>query len=193
MKVCVYKVPYDGGSAPNPFWGYCTLAFCVPNHKELNLKKGDWIVGLLDKSRGSKLLYAMEISEKMDFDKYFNDPRFERKKYKKGNWKEERGDNIYRKNSKGELEPCPNSDDHPRNKDQQDKDMKHPNHVFISKKEEFYYFGDNAKDTPKIFEDTRGKDGNIPRLKYHHQPEIDKFISWLKNNHKPGIHGDPND
>lgn len=190
MKLCAYVVTYDGGSAPNPFFGYCTLAICTPNHRGLKLEAGDWIVGLLNKSRGYKLLYAMEISEKLDFGDYFADKRFEKKKFKaKGNWKEKCGDNIYKRNN-GNLEPYPRSG-HPR-EGKQANDMKYPT-VFIAKKENFYYFGKNAKNTPKIFEDTCNKKGNIPRLKYHYQPQINKFISWLKNNHKPGIHGNPND
>ncbi len=191
MKLCAYIVTYDGGSAPNPFWRYCTLAFCTPHRKRAKLEVGDWIVGLLDKSRGNKLLYAMEISEVLDFDEYFNDKRFAKKKFKvKGNWQEECGDNIYRRNSEGELEPYPHSYNHPRNKNQQDLDMKYPN-VFISEKDNFYYFGRNAKDIPSKYNIFAGY--NITQnIKYFDPPIINDFILWLKNNHKPGIHGDPN-
>lgn len=30
MKLFSYIVTHDAGFAPNPFWGYCTLACCKP-------------------------------------------------------------------------------------------------------------------------------------------------------------------
>lgn len=45
-KILTYKMTYDGGFAPNPFWDYLTLATCTPNHMNANLWPGDWIVGL---------------------------------------------------------------------------------------------------------------------------------------------------
>ena len=34
VRLCSYVVKYDTGFAPNPFWGFCTLAACTPNHQE---------------------------------------------------------------------------------------------------------------------------------------------------------------
>jgi hypothetical protein len=45
MKLCSYIIKNDTGFAPNPFWGYCTLAACTPNHMGLHLYPGDWIIG----------------------------------------------------------------------------------------------------------------------------------------------------
>ena len=33
----VYIAVLDTGLAPNPFWGYCTLAVCTPNHMGIRL------------------------------------------------------------------------------------------------------------------------------------------------------------
>jgi hypothetical protein len=32
-KLRSYIVRVDTGLAPNPFWGFCTLALCTPNHQ----------------------------------------------------------------------------------------------------------------------------------------------------------------
>ena len=39
-----YVMPYDGGSAPNPYWGICTLVICKPKIR-LSAQVGDWVVG----------------------------------------------------------------------------------------------------------------------------------------------------
>ena len=70
MRLCSYIVSYDAGFAPNPFWDYCTLAVCTPNHQGCTSIKGDWFIGVSPKDRGNQLIYAMQISEKMDFDEY---------------------------------------------------------------------------------------------------------------------------
>ena len=44
MNIYSYIVRYDSGFAPNPFYGYCTLANCKPiirGHAQVN----DWVVG----------------------------------------------------------------------------------------------------------------------------------------------------
>ena len=45
MRLCSYVVKYDTGFAPNPFWRYCTLMGCTPNHQDIKAVKGDWIIG----------------------------------------------------------------------------------------------------------------------------------------------------
>ena len=52
MKLYSYIVAHDGGFAPNPFWGYCTLANCKPKIRQ-TAKVGDWIVGLSSKPKGN--------------------------------------------------------------------------------------------------------------------------------------------
>ncbi len=39
-----YIVRYDSGFAPNPFYGFCTLATCKPDIRK-HAQVGDWIVG----------------------------------------------------------------------------------------------------------------------------------------------------
>ena len=111
-KYLFYKMTHDSGFAPNPFWGYLTLATCTPNHSEIakNLKIGDWIIGVEGKELAHKrrragykpyieqsLIYIAKVNEILTLDEYFRDERFEAKKpcVKSGDYKERRGDNIY--------------------------------------------------------------------------------------------------
>jgi hypothetical protein len=139
MRLCSYVVREDTGFAPNPFGRYCTLAACTPNHQGLRLHTGDWLVGHEPISRGTKLVYAMKVSEIPNFNTYFNDSRFEYKKpYPAGNWQARCGDNIYHRAGnvwRQEWSPFHNR---PQDLEQ---DTRHPQ-VFVA--EEFYYFGENA-------------------------------------------------
>src|SRR4030042_1631710 len=102
MKLYSYVVQKDSGLAPNPFWGYCTLAVCTPNHMGIKAQKGDWIIGTTTVSRGNKLVYAMQISEVLSFANYYTDARFGKKKpIVYGSWRERCGDNIYYKDNHG--------------------------------------------------------------------------------------------
>ena len=66
--LCTYIVKHDTGLAPNPFWRYCTLAVCTPNHMGVT-PRGDefWIAGFSGKEHGNKLVYAMRVDEFMGF------------------------------------------------------------------------------------------------------------------------------
>lgn len=101
-----YVVRYDSGFAPNPFYGYCTLATCVPRIRS-SARVGDWIVGSGSDNRtvrrGGTIVYAMRVEEVLTFEQYDNDPRFERKKpYRKGSRKQSCGDNIYYRDATGQ-------------------------------------------------------------------------------------------
>jgi len=94
-----YVVRYDSGFAPNPFYGYCTLATCKPDIR-LAAQTGDWVVGSGSDARGVKrgghLVYAMRVTGTLSFEEYDADPRFVSKKpYRSGSRKQSCGDNIY--------------------------------------------------------------------------------------------------
>lgn len=84
MRFCSYVVVHDGGFAPNPFAGYCTLAACTPNHQGLRLKKGDWLLGHGSAETGNRLIYAMQVADVLDFDDYFHARQFAAKKPQHG-------------------------------------------------------------------------------------------------------------
>lgn len=96
MAIYSYIVTHDTGFSPNPFWGYCTLACCKPAIRR-TAQAGDWVVGLTRKSHGNRMVYAMEVSEVLAYDRYFGDGRFQQKKPNFDSTKIVRrcGDNIY--------------------------------------------------------------------------------------------------
>lgn len=79
MTLYSYVVARDFGFAPNPFHGFCTLATCKPQIRKA-AKVGDWIVGISPKKRGNRIVYFMIVSEKLSFDEYWKDARFDAKK-----------------------------------------------------------------------------------------------------------------
>jgi len=94
-----YVITRDFGFAPNPFFGYCTLATCKPTIRK-NAQIGDWVIGTGSAAINSKyinrLVYAMLVEEKMLFDDYWNDARFFCKKpVMNGSKMQSYGDNIY--------------------------------------------------------------------------------------------------
>ncbi|BAI80360.1 conserved hypothetical protein [Deferribacter desulfuricans SSM1] len=118
MKILIYKLTHDSGFAPNPFWGYLTLAACMPNH--LGVKKGTYekymeneglyLVGVESKMLAQKrisknfkpevkqsLIYFAKVTEILTLNEYFNDHRFKDKKFEKNSrdWRKRRGDNVY--------------------------------------------------------------------------------------------------
>lgn len=98
MKLYSYIVARDYGFAPNPFHGFCTLATCKPKIRS-SAAVGDWIVGTGAKTKyglNGRLIYAMKVDEPLDFDAYWNDPRFLCKRpILNGSLKLVYGDNIY--------------------------------------------------------------------------------------------------
>ena len=95
MTLYSYVVKYDRGFAPNPYGGYCTLACCKPGLRR-RARRGDWVVGLAPKARGSGIVYAMCVDEVLTFAEYWKDKRFTCKKPSFGGELILRvGDNIY--------------------------------------------------------------------------------------------------
>jgi|SRR5215213_1222768 len=187
MKLASYVIKKDVGFAPNPFGGFCTLAACTPNRMGLKLQPGDWIMGNSSKERHNGLVYAMRISEVLEFDDYFNDPRFEAKKPRKnGTWQQRCGDNIYYIGDSGFYEQaftyC-HTDPH-----YLEKDTRHPR-VFIS--DHFFYFGESAPQIPAEFAELiRERQG----CQYAPSPDVARaFVHWLERSFKPGVNGLPRD
>jgi hypothetical protein len=140
MKICSYIVKHDSGLAPNPFWGYCTLGLCTPNHMGIKLNPGDWIVGFQSRTVNGKIVYAMKVGERLHFNSYFHDERFQNKKpATSADWEKKCGDNMYFLGSDGTWQQVPvlmHS-----NAEQVMQDTKHP-YVYVG--QQFYYFGETA-------------------------------------------------
>lgn len=85
MVTRTYRLDHDLGFAPNPFFGWCTLACCMPQVRE-HASLGDIIVGIAGSGpRGlgrihPQLIYWMLVEDALTFDQYWRDPRFARKR-----------------------------------------------------------------------------------------------------------------
>lgn len=93
--------------APNPFWGYCTLALDQELIRKL-AEIGDWVIGLskIATSEGNeefKLVFAMHITEKLTIKEFWENPRFQKKKpdLEKEEFIYHVGDNIYKPTDTG--------------------------------------------------------------------------------------------
>lgn len=185
-RLCSYIVREDTGLAPNPFWGFCTLAVCTPNHQGSRVGVGDWIAGFLAKHRGYRFLYAMEISEVLDLDAYHRDARFAQKKPDlRGSWKERCGDNFYSRGSEGQWIQH-------RNRFHLDDGLKKQDtkfaRVFIGKR--FWYRGRSAVAAPERYAPLIGGRG----ARINHDPQlVSEFCSWVAQEFEPGIADVPND
>ena len=92
-----YIVARDYGFAPNPFYGFCTLATCKPDIRR-TATVGDWVIGTGSKRKGRSgfIVYAMRVTEAISFAAYWDDPRFQNKRpHLRGSLKKAFGDNIY--------------------------------------------------------------------------------------------------
>ncbi|GAG35565.1 unnamed protein product, partial [marine sediment metagenome] len=152
MKLYCHIELTDTGFAPNPFWGFLTLAGCKPAIRR-TADIGDWSIGLSSSREGHRIIYCMEVDEIMSFGDYYNDERFKKKipimDSRKGIYR--RGDNIYPKIDGKYSTQLPSRHS---NKNRS-KNIRHKNrdlggrHVLIS--EYFYYFGINMIDNPFKF------------------------------------------
>jgi len=189
MKIYSYVVKSDSGFAPNPFWGYCTLATCKPVIRR-TAKKGDWVIGTGSvKNVGhNKLIYAMKVTEVMPLEDYWDDKRFAKKKPGK-RIKESVGDNIYYRDEEGIGQHFPSIHSYSDREDLKSKchDLKGKN-VLISQSGNFYYFGRNA---PKIPESLLCLIKRGPSHKCNFpQDVVNEFLRWTQEK-KLGINGYP--
>jgi hypothetical protein len=199
MTVYSYLIEHDLGLAPNPFGQYCTLAVCKPSIRmSSNLKIGDWVIGTGSKALEgvtkrkltNKLIYAMEIKEKLTLDEYWNEPRFQYKKpVMNGSLISMYGDNFYHMvdDCNWIQEDSAHSNiDASCNVGHLKKDTGGKN-VLIS--DNFFYFGDKAPVIPDfllgICYDRQGH-------KIVRPPQLaSDTIDWVKSSFKKGIHGNP--
>lgn len=197
MSLFTYIVARDYGFAPNPFNGYCTLATCKPQVRS-SASIGDWVVGTGAKKKyklTGHLIYAMKVDEVLEFDSYWNDPRFlDKRPVMNGSLKQVYGDNIYHRldgrwvqaDSHHSLDAgLPN----PRNIDHDTR----VNRLLIARR--FVYFGGAAPRIPEEFRPYRptGEDLCCPRQGHRvGSPEFaTAFESWLDRRGEWGVQGMP--
>ena len=195
MNLFSYRVEHDYGLAPNPFHNYCTLAVCKPSIRgNDNLSIGDWVVGTGSKSleNTNHLIYAMKVEEKLPFNKYWNDSRFQCKKpIINGSLVKMYGDNIYHQDISTKNWIQENSAHSLTSKQPNAKHLETDisgKYVLVSK--EFYYFGENSPAIPDELIKVCNKGRNMQYKKIPLILRI-KFIKWIEDNYQNGIHGDP--
>ena len=195
MAYFSYKIEHDFGLAPNPFGEYCTLAVCKPTiRNNKNIQIGDWIIGTgsAKLNKLHKLIFAMQLQEKITLEEYWEDVRFQYKKpVINGSLVQMYGDNFYHrdpKTKKWKQEDCAHSLDGGRTNKEHLRIDTGGKFVLISKM--FFYFGDQAVLIPKRFWEVCSEGRNMKG------PSIptkiaDNFIIWLQTKYSLGIHGDP--
>lgn len=194
-----YVVRYDSGFAPNPFFGYCTLATCKPDIRKA-AELGDWIVGSGSAAqqvrRGGHLVHAMRVTEILSFQEYDADPRFERKKpYRSGSRRQSCGDNIYRRNpaddgwlQRDSFHTTDKGEQHPRHV-ARDTDV---NRVLIS--DDFVYYGGYGPRIPEGLVDAQGRPvckQGIGRNVFDDPKLIMSFEQWIRSLGETGYQDAP--
>lgn len=195
MAYFSYKIEHDFGLAPNPFGGYCTLAVCkssIRNNK--NLKIGDWVIGTGSAELGNlhKLIFTMRVAEKLTFNQYWEDSRFQYKKpILNGSLVQMYGDNIYHQdpltNEWIQEDSAHSLINGVLNKKHRDRDI---GGHFVLISQNFFYFGNNCIQIQKLYLPVcnEGRDMKRQAIPFD---VADDFIKWLQSNYSKGIHGDP--
>lgn len=198
-RIYSYVVRYDSGFAPNPFYGYCTLATCKPQIRQ-HASLGDWVVGSgsNDRSvrRGGYIVYAMRVTETMTFDEYFEDQRFGYKKpYRNGSRKQSCGDNIYSRTAPNaawqQCDSFHSRSDGSLNPDHVARDTG-VNRVLISN--DFVYFGGEGPEFPVELRDHRGRPlckTGIGLTTFDDPQMVASFESWIRGLGARGYRGAP--
>lgn len=196
MKLYSYVVARDFGFAPNPFFGFCTLATCKPKIRK-HASIGDWVIGTGAQGtyeyRG-RLIYAMRVSEILDFDKYWNDRRFLLKRPNlNGSLKVMYGDNIYHREGRRWVQADSHHSlpDGRLNKTNLAWDTG-VDRLLVAKK--FVYWGRSAPTIPKQFRSFGKNKDDICAGRGHRVFEGDlptAFAAWLEREDKWGVQGDP--
>lgn len=159
MKLFSYIIKNDYGFSPNPFWGKCTLACCKPViRRTANI--GDWVVGIRGKALYNKLgmekttdastvyriIYAMKVAEKINFDDYFKEYKEKRPDYSKTESIYKRGDNIYKPFGNSEYKQLTSMHSGKNKEIKQKRDL---SGKFVLIADQFYYFGSKPIEIPE--------------------------------------------
>jgi hypothetical protein len=192
MKLYSYVITRDYGFAPNPYHGFCTLATCKPRIRRV-AKVGDWVAGFggSGTSVPKKLVYIMQVSEKITFEDYWNDERFfDKRPFFMGSRKMSYGDNIYDHDIETDSWIQHNSHhslvDGFTNYENLNRDTS-ANAVLISNT--FWYFGRNACNIPSEYQSFVARARNHNTFKV--EEDIVAFITWLNSICCKGIYGIP--
>ena len=190
-----YVVARDYGFAPNPFFGFCTLATCKPQIRR-TAAVGDWIVGTGSRKHGSaaRIVYAMRVTEEMSFNDYWQDRRFRLKRPNmRASIRSAFGDNIYHRNdATGEWNQV---DSHHSYQDgtPNAKNIRHDTNVDrVLVSDDFVYWGSCGPRIPLSLRDDICKGGQGHRCRFP-TDLVARCTTWLRGCNEKGYRGDPLD
>lgn len=179
-RLFTYTMTFDTGAAPNPFFGICTLAICMPRIRRV-AKPGDWVVGLGSKKsslgdRSDCVIYAMCVEHVITMEEY---DRYAPEKWpdkipdcNSSDDRRKAGDCIY-DFSTGEVPDLRQSVHDER---ERDNDLGGKN-VLMSR--DYYYFGRDAEELPDNLRQIR------TTAKWHksncNAPKFDEFVTWIRS------------
>lgn len=183
MTLYTYCIPFDDGTAPNPFWGVCTLVICKPKIRK-TARVCDWIVGTGSSKSPigdihDRVVYAMRVTRKMtmkEYDAYTNKHSPEKVPHWSNADKRRRlGDSIYDFSS---GEPKLSQSVH--FEENKEYDL---NGEFALLSREFFYFGNKPQQLPPELLPILNVDRNGRPKQGHRSKEndtyIEKFENWL--------------
>jgi Nucleotide modification associated domain 2 len=199
MRLFSYVVARDYGFAPNPFYGFCTLATCKPKIRKA-AAVGDWVIGTGSKRRGMEghLVFAMHVAEILTFDDYWLDSRFANKKPNLAVSKKQAfGDNIYHRDSDAVIWKQENShhslENGSPNWSNIKNDTKTTLNVLVGS--EYTYWGGTGPEILHDFRNFKGHDICAIRGHKNHFPDemVEAFLKWFTSLDKQGYIGEPLD
>jgi len=191
-KLHMYTIVVDSGFAPHLNNGVLSLACCAGPTRE-HTETGTYVMGVSAASmEGVKKhlpIYLMRVTEKITFEEYFENPKFEG-----------RVDNIYKKEGENYMRTTEKStifDNRYEEEHKEGKDPEKSEYVLLS--DDFYYFGDMCNENKlhqkmeklcdKVdFSYTAG--GNYKKVT--DEDVIDDLLNFFEDNYKKGKLGDPN-
>lgn len=193
MAFYSYKMTRDYGFAPNPFGGVCTLATCKP-HIRKKAEVGDWIIGTGSKEMHmhNRLIYLMQVTEKLKMEDYWHDPRYQFKKpILNGSLVTIHGDNVYSKDNTGAWvqAACQHSHANLSSNIEHLENDTSGEYVLISNF--FYYFGNQNVKVPNEYL------GICSTLRDYSSPKVldadlcGRFVAWIAKKYSVGIYGSP--
>ena len=186
-RVFSYVVASDSGFAPNPFHAWCTLACSRPRIR-IAAKPGDLVFGL---SRGcARVVYLMRVTERLTFEEYWADPRFEAKR---PDWdaprkRKRQGDNIYRPDGAGGfVQLRSNHWDHEREQEGLEHKLRDTGTDAVLVSRDFVYFGAQGPPLPETLKFLKVTRGHRCRFTAKQVTAVEGFFDALDS----GVQGSP--
>lgn len=192
-RLFTYKVQHDGGSAPNPYKGVCTLAICKPKIRSV-ANPGDVIVGFACKSNGDderRIVYIMVVDEVVEWKSYSKGCESGIFKNKIPKNKSDPGDCIWHVSNHenhGWIDSCSGHAD-----DDYERDVNSGKNVLLGST--YWYFGSGDKHSIVVDADINivpYAQGHRSNANHPFRAKFEKFIlPKLEKIGDPGIYGTP--